>query len=55
MRGIETTAVFRGLDPSHPPRQALYAVHGDLLRHIDLLQHVNIVIKHGVRYKQPGS
>lgn len=27
------------------------AVDGDVLRYIDLLQHVNVVIKHGVRYK----
>jgi imidazolonepropionase-like amidohydrolase len=33
----------------------IIAVNGDLLRHIDLLQHVNMVIKHGVRYQQPGS
>jgi imidazolonepropionase-like amidohydrolase len=29
----------------------IIAVDGDVLRHIDLLQHVNLVIKHGVRYK----
>lgn len=29
----------------------IIAVNGDVLRHIDLLQHVNLVIKHGVRYK----
>ena len=29
----------------------IIAVQGDVLRHIDLLQHVNLVIKHGVRYK----
>jgi imidazolonepropionase-like amidohydrolase len=29
----------------------LIAVRGDVLRYIDLLQHVDIVIKHGVRYK----
>jgi imidazolonepropionase-like amidohydrolase len=27
------------------------AVNGDVLRYIDLLQHVDIVIRHGVRYK----
>ncbi len=27
------------------------AVNGDVLRYIDLLQHVDLVIKHGVRYK----
>jgi imidazolonepropionase-like amidohydrolase len=27
------------------------AVNGDVLRHIDLLQHVDLIIKHGVRYK----
>ena len=27
------------------------AVRGDVLRHIDLLQNVDIVIKHGTRYK----
>jgi imidazolonepropionase-like amidohydrolase len=27
------------------------AVKGDVLRHIDLLQHVDLVIKHGTRYK----
>jgi len=27
------------------------AVKGDVLRHMDLLQHVDIVVKHGVRYK----
>jgi len=27
------------------------AVKGDVLRHIDLLQHVDLVVKHGVRYK----
>ena len=27
------------------------AVEGDVVRYIDLLQHVNLVIKHGVRYK----
>ena len=29
----------------------IIAVDGDVLRHIDLLQHVNLVIKHGTRYK----
>lgn len=29
----------------------IIAVHGDVLRYIDLLQRVDIVIKHGVRYK----
>lgn len=29
----------------------LIAVRGDLLRHIDLLQNVDIIIKHGTRYK----
>lgn len=29
----------------------IIAVNGDVLRHIDLLQHVDLVIKHGVRYK----
>ena len=29
----------------------IIAVKGDVLRHIDLLQHVDMVIKHGVRYK----
>ncbi|HVT57305.1 MAG TPA: amidohydrolase family protein [Thermoanaerobaculia bacterium] len=29
----------------------LVAVRGDVLRHIDLLQNVDLVIKHGVRYK----
>jgi imidazolonepropionase-like amidohydrolase len=27
------------------------AVRGDVLRHIDLLQHVDIIIRHGERYK----
>jgi imidazolonepropionase-like amidohydrolase len=27
------------------------AVRGDVLRHVDLLQNVDLVIKHGVRYK----
>jgi imidazolonepropionase-like amidohydrolase len=27
------------------------AVKGDVLRHMDLLQHVDLVVKHGVRYK----
>jgi imidazolonepropionase-like amidohydrolase len=27
------------------------AVNGDVLRYMDLLQHVNLVVKHGVRYK----
>jgi imidazolonepropionase-like amidohydrolase len=27
------------------------AVRGDVIRHIDLLQHVDLVLKHGVRYK----
>jgi len=29
----------------------IIAVDGDVLRYIDLLQHVSVVIKHGVRYK----
>ena len=29
----------------------IIAVEGDVLRHIDLLQHVTLVIKHGQRYK----
>jgi len=29
----------------------IIAVRGDVLRYIDLLQNVNLVIKHGVRYK----
>lgn len=29
----------------------IIAVEGDVLRYIDLLQHVNLVVKHGVRYK----
>ena len=29
----------------------IIAVQGDVLRHIDLLEHVNLVIKHGVRYR----
>jgi imidazolonepropionase-like amidohydrolase len=29
----------------------LIAVRGDVLRHVDLLQNVDLVIKHGVRYK----
>jgi imidazolonepropionase-like amidohydrolase len=29
----------------------IIAVRGDALRHIDLLQRVDIVIKHGKRYK----
>ena len=29
----------------------IIAVRGDVLRHINLLQHVDMVIKHGVRYK----
>jgi imidazolonepropionase-like amidohydrolase len=29
----------------------IIAVKGDVIRHIDLLQHVDLVIKHGVRYK----
>lgn len=29
----------------------IIAVKGDVLRHIDLLQHVDLVVKHGVRYK----
>src|SRR4030095_11974221 len=29
----------------------IIAVRGDVLRHVDLLQNVNIVIKHGTRYK----
>jgi len=29
----------------------IIAVRGDVLRHIDLLQGVDIVIKHGKRYK----
>jgi len=34
----------------------LIAVRGDVLHHIDLLQNVDLVIKHGVRYKRgPGT
>jgi len=29
----------------------IIAVRGDVLRYIDLLQRVDLVIKHGVRYK----
>jgi imidazolonepropionase-like amidohydrolase len=29
----------------------IIAVKGDVLRHIDLLQHVDVVVKHGTRYK----
>jgi len=29
----------------------IIAVKGDVLRHIDLLQHVDLVVKHGMRYK----
>jgi imidazolonepropionase-like amidohydrolase len=29
----------------------IIAVKGDVLRHMDLLQHVDLVVKHGVRYK----
>jgi imidazolonepropionase-like amidohydrolase len=29
----------------------IIAVRGDVLRYIDLLQNVDLVIKHGVRYK----
>jgi imidazolonepropionase-like amidohydrolase len=29
----------------------IIAVRGDVLRHIDLLSRVDMVIKHGVRYK----
>jgi imidazolonepropionase-like amidohydrolase len=29
----------------------IIAVKGDVLRHIDLLQHVDLVVKHGARYK----
>ena len=29
----------------------IIAVRGDVLHHIDLLQDVGLVIKHGVRYK----
>jgi imidazolonepropionase-like amidohydrolase len=29
----------------------IIAVDGDVLRYIDLLQHVTLVVKHGVRYK----
>ena len=29
----------------------IIAVRGDVLRYMDLLQRVDIVIKHGVRYK----
>jgi imidazolonepropionase-like amidohydrolase len=29
----------------------IIAVRGDVLRYIDLLQRVDVVIKHGVRYK----
>lgn len=33
----------------------IIAINGDVLRHIDLLQHVTMVIKHGVRYKGTGA
>jgi imidazolonepropionase-like amidohydrolase len=29
----------------------MIAVRGDVLRYVDLLQNVDMVIKHGVRYK----
>ena len=29
----------------------IIAVKGDVLRYIDLLQRVDVVVKHGVRYK----
>jgi len=29
----------------------IIAVRGDVLRHIDLLQNVDVIIKHGIRYK----
>jgi imidazolonepropionase-like amidohydrolase len=29
----------------------IIAVKGDVLRYIDLLQHVDLVVKHGVRYR----
>jgi len=29
----------------------IIAVKGDVIRHIDLLQHVDLVVKHGKRYK----
>jgi imidazolonepropionase-like amidohydrolase len=29
----------------------IIAVRGDVLRYIDLLQRVDVVVKHGVRYK----
>jgi imidazolonepropionase-like amidohydrolase len=29
----------------------IIAVRGDVLRHINLLQNVDVVIKHGTRYK----
>jgi len=29
----------------------IIAVRGDVLRYVDLLQNVDIVVKHGVRYK----
>ena len=29
----------------------IIAVNGDVLRHIDLLQHVDVIVKHGIRYK----
>jgi len=32
-------------------RMSLLAVEGDVLRYIDLLQHVGVIVKHGVRYK----
>ena len=29
----------------------IIAVRGDVLRYIDLLQHVDVVVKHGKRYR----
>jgi imidazolonepropionase-like amidohydrolase len=29
----------------------IIAVRGDILRHINLLQNVDVIIKHGTRYK----
>ena len=49
-------AVFMGVDDqvgtvSEGKRADIIAVRGDVLRHIALLQHVDIVIKDGVQYK----
>jgi len=29
----------------------IIAIRGDVLRYIDLLQRIDVIIKHGVRYK----